>query len=130
MPQGVPELKIQVVKNLGAEIITHGSYFDEALEYAERLAQERGYLFVHPINESLLYEGVATMHLEVIEEQPEVEIVINPIGGGSGASGACKLYKTVNPHIKVIGVQAEGAPAFYHSWKEGHITEYGCENGC
>ena len=107
---------------MAAEILTHGSYFDEALEYAERLAQERGYLFVHPINESLLYEGVATMHLEVIEEQPEVEIVINPIGGGSGASGACIVYKTVNPHIKVIGVQAEGAPAFYRSWREGHIT--------
>ena len=61
------------------------------------------------------------MHLEVIEEQPDLDIVINPIGGGSGASSACIVYKSLDPKIKVIGVQAEGAPAFYNSWKSGSI---------
>jgi threonine dehydratase len=121
MPKGVPELKARSVEELGAEIITHGSYYDESREYAEQLASEKNYLYVHASNEPLLHEGVATMHLETIEEQPDTEIVINPIGGGSGASGACIVYKTLNPSVQVIGVQAEMAPAFYQSWKKGAI---------
>ena len=122
MPQGVPEMKAEAVKDLGAEVITHGSYYEQAREYSEKLASENGYLYVHGINEPLLYEGVGTMHLEIIEEQPGIDIVIVPIGGGSGACAACIVYKTLDPRIKVIGVQAEGAPAFYRSWKNGVIT--------
>jgi threonine dehydratase len=122
MPNGVPQLKCDAIKALGAELIFHGDYFDEAREYAERLASQNNYLYVHPSNEPLLYEGVATMHLEIIEELPDLDVVINPIGGGSGASAACIVYKTVDPKIKVIGVQAEGAPAFYNSWKSGSIV--------
>ena len=125
MPSGVPELKQEAVRQLGAEIIFHGRYYDEAREYAESLALEEGYVYVHPSNEPLLHEGVGTMHLEVFEEKPEVDVVINPIGGGSGASGACTVYKTLNPRIKVIGVQAEGAPALYRSWKDGKIESVG-----
>jgi threonine dehydratase len=123
MPNGVPQLKIEAVKDLGAEVITHGNYYEEAREYAERLVSEKKYLYVHASNEPLLHEGVATMHLEILEEQPDIDIVINPIGGGSGASGACIVYKTLDPRIKVIGVQAEGAPAFYRSWKDGVLRE-------
>ena len=122
MPSGVPPLKIEAVRELGAEVIFHGSYYDEARKYAENLAAREDYVYVHPSNEPLLHEGVGTMHLEVFEEKPEVDVVINPIGGGSGASGACTVYKTLNPRIKVIGVQAEGASAFYKSWIEGSIT--------
>ena len=122
MPHGVPQMKTEAVKGLGAEVIFHGRYYEEAREYAERLASERGFLHVHGINEPLLYEGVGTMHLEVFEELPDMDVVINPIGGGSGASAACIVYKSLNPSIKVIGVQAEGAPAFYNSWKKGTIT--------
>lgn len=121
MPEGVPELKTRSVEDLGAEVITHGSYYDESRIYAEQLASEKNYLYIHASNEPLLHEGVATMHLETIEEQPDVEVVINPIGGGSGASAACIVYKALNPAIKVIGAQAEGAPAFYQSWKKGTI---------
>ena len=123
MPNGVPEIKIEAVKKLNAEVITHGSYFDEALQYAQQLAIDKGYTCLHPINEPLLHEGVATMHLEIFEEQPNVDVVINPIGGGSGASGACLVYKALNPRIRVIGVQAEGAPAFYESWKEDAVKQ-------
>ena len=122
MPHGVPQMKTEAVKGLGAEVILHGSYYEEAREYAEKLASQRGFLYVHGINEPLLYEGVGTMHLEVFEELPNMDAVINPIGGGSGASAACIVYKSLNPRIKVIGVQAEGAPAFYNSWKKGTIT--------
>ncbi len=123
MPRGVPELKIAAVKELDAEVITYGSYFDEASQYTEQLAADNGYICVHAINEPLLHEGVATMHLEIFEEQPRIDVVINPIGGGSGASGACVVYKTLNPRIRVIGVQAEGAPAFYNSWKAGSLKQ-------
>jgi len=123
MPKGVPEVKSEAVRDLGAEVITHGSYYEEAREYAEHLASEKKYLYIHASNEPLLHEGVATMHLEILEEQPDIDIVINPIGGGSGASGACVVYKTLDPRIKVIGVQAEGAPAFYRSWKDGVLRQ-------
>jgi threonine dehydratase len=121
MPKGVPQVKADALKELGAEVITCGSYYDEAREYAEKLGTQSGYLYVHGSNEPLLHEGVGTMHLEIFEEKPDVDVVINPIGGGSGVSGACTVYKTLNPRIKVIAVQAEGAPAFYQSWKEGAI---------
>ena len=119
MPKGVPEVKEEAVRDLGAEVITQGTHYEEAREYAERLASEKNYLYIHASNEPMLHEGVATMHLEVLEEQPDIDVVINQIGGGSGASGACIVYKTLDPRIKVIGVQAEGAPAFYRSWKDG-----------
>jgi threonine dehydratase len=122
MPNGVPQLKIDAVRELGAEVTFHGSHYDEARQYAEKLASQEHYVYVHGNNEPLLHEGVGTMHLEVFEEKPEIDIVINPIGGGSGASGACTVYKTLNPRIKVIGVQAEGASSFYQSWKKGTIT--------
>jgi len=123
MPKGVPPVKIEAIRDLDAEVITYGSYFDEALLYTEKLAVEKGYTFVHGINEPLLHEGVGTMHLEIFEEQPNIDVVINPIGGGSGASGACLVYKTLDRRVRVIGVQAEGAPAFYNSWKEGSIKQ-------
>jgi len=121
MPNGVPKMKSQAVEDLGAETIVHGSYYDEARLYAEKLAADQGYVFVHGNNEPLLHEGVGTMHLEIFEEKPDIDVVINPIGGGSGASGACTVYKTLNPRIKVVGVQAEGAPAFLQSWKGGKL---------
>ena len=128
MPRGVPELKIAAVEELEAEVITYGSYFDEALQYTQQLAVDKGYICVHAINEPLLHEGVATMHLEIFEERPSIDVVINPIGGGSGASGACVVYKTLDPRIRVIGVQAEGAPAVYNSWKEGSLKQTGQVN--
>jgi threonine dehydratase len=123
MPHGVPQMKIDAVKGLGAEIVTFGDYYDEAREYAEKTAKTTGATYVHGSNEPLLIEGVATMHLEAFQELPAVDVVINPVGGGSGASGACIVYKTLNPNVQVIGVQAEGAPAFYQSWKEGAIRQ-------
>ena len=119
MPKSAPSLKVEAVNELGAEVIFWGDYYEEAREYAERLAEEKGYLYIHGINEPILYEGVGTMHLEVLEDLPYVDVVINPIGGGSGAASGVIVYKSVNPRIRVYGVQAEAAPAFYHSWKTG-----------
>ncbi|GBC72081.1 L-threonine dehydratase catabolic TdcB [Candidatus Calditenuaceae archaeon HR02] len=122
MPSWVSDVKKEALQQLGAHVITYGNFFDEAALYAEALARERGYRYIHAINETLLYPGVATMHLEVLRGLPGVDVVFNPIGGGSGAIGACIVYKTVDPSIRVIGVQAEGAPAFYESLKQGRIV--------
>ncbi|MEM1610887.1 MAG: threonine/serine dehydratase [Sulfolobales archaeon] len=125
MPHGIARTKVEALRDLGAEIVFHGSIFEEAREYAEKLAEEKGYLYIHPINEPLLYPGVATMHLENIEDLPDVDIIVNPIGGGSGASGAVVVARSIDPGIKVIGVQAEGAPSFYLSWKQGKLVSVG-----
>jgi threonine dehydratase len=122
VPHGISRVKVEALRDLGADVIFHGSIFEEAREYAERLAVEKGMLYVHPINEPLLYPGVATMHLENIEDLPAVDVIINPIGGGSGASGAVVVAKSVDPKIKVIGVQAEGAQSFYQSWRQGRLV--------
>ncbi|MGC8543259.1 MAG: threonine ammonia-lyase [Vulcanisaeta sp.] len=125
MPNGVSRVKVEAVKDLGAEVVFHGNVFDEALDYAMKLAEREGMLFVHSINEPLLYPGVGTMHLEVLEDLPDVDVVINPIGGGSGASSAVIVYKSVDPSIRVIGVQAEGAPSVYLSLREGRLVSTG-----
>ncbi len=122
MPSWVSRIKKQAVEELGAEVITYGSYYDESAEYARSFAEKNGLEYVDAINETKLYPGVATMHLEVMEELPDVQAVINPLGGGSCAIGAVTVYKNINPSIKVFAVQAEGAPAFYHSFKKGMLV--------
>lgn len=128
MPYGVPAVKIDALRALGAEIIFHGNVYEEAREYAEKLAKENSMLYVHGVNEPLLYAGVGTMHLENIEDLPDVNVIINPIGGGSGASSAVIVAKSVDKNIKVIGVQAENAQSFYLSWKTGTLTSTGKAN--
>jgi threonine dehydratase len=118
-PEGANPLKVAAMRDLGAEVILHGVDFDEAREYVEQLAAKRGYRYVHSGDEPLLIAGVGTHTLEILEEQPDIDVVIVPIGGGSGAAGACIVAKSADPAIQVIGVQAEAAPAAYESWRAG-----------
>jgi threonine dehydratase len=119
---GVPEeanpSKVESMRNLGAEVIFHGPDFDAAREHVEALAAERGYRYIHSGNEPDLLAGVGTIALEILEEQPEIETLIVPVGGGSGAAAAAIVAKSVDPAIRVIGVQAEGAPAAWRSWRD------------
>ena len=114
--------KIASMKRLGAELILYGSEFDEAREYAEKLSKEKGYFYVHSANEPRLTAGTGTYTLEVLEDQPDIDVIIVPLGGGSGACGACVVAKAVNPNIKVIAVQAEKAQGAYLSWKKGEMV--------
>ncbi len=123
MPGWVSRVKVEAVEELGAEVILKGSYYDQSAEYAEALARELGYRYVHAIEERLLHVGVATMHLEVVREMPEVEVVINPIGGGTGAIGAVAVYKRMLPDVRIYGVQAAGADAFYRSFVTGELVD-------
>jgi threonine dehydratase len=123
VPEGANPVKVASMRALGAELVFHGRDYDEAREQCERLARERGYRYVHSGNEPLLIAGVATETLEILETQPQTDAIIVPIGGGSGAAGACIVAKAVNPATKVIGVQSEAAPAAYRSWRGRRLVE-------
>jgi threonine dehydratase len=123
VPEGANPGKVESMQNLGAEIIVHGRDFDEAREHCEALAAQNAYRYVHSGDEPLLIAGVATASLEVLEVKPDIEVFVVPVGGGSGAAGACIVAKTVNPRIEVIGVQSEAAPAAFRSWKAHQLVE-------
>ena len=123
VPEGANPGKVEAIQNLGAEVVHHGPYFDITNEYAQRLAKEEGYRYIHAVNEPLLIAGVGTYTLEILEDLPDVDYIIVPLGGGSGACGTCIVAKAVNPDIKVVAVQAESAQAAYLSWKTGDIVE-------
>ena len=115
--------KVEAMRQLGATLIFHGHDFDDAREHAERLAAEEGYRYIHSANEPLLISGTGTFTLEIIDDLPDVDVIIVPVGGGSGACGACIVAKSIEPRIQVIGVQAASAPAAYLSWKQGKLVE-------
>lgn len=123
VPEKANPLKVAAMQNLGAELLFRGVDFDEARKYCEMLAQGEGFRYIHSGNEPLLIAGVATIALEVIEDAPDVNTIIVPVGGGSGAAGACLVAKTIDPRIQVIGVQAERAPAAYKSWRARQLLE-------
>ncbi len=127
VPEGANPLKVEAMRDFGAEVIFHGADFDESREHCERLARETGARYVHSANEPLLVAGVAPHTLEIFEEEPEVEVVYVAVGGGSGAAGACLVAKTVNPRARVVGVQAEKAPAAHDSWRARRLLEAGME---
>ena len=123
VPEGANPGKVESMRNLGASVEVHGRIFDDSLAYAERLAKEEDLRFIHSVNEPALIAGVGTLSLEILEDLHDVDVVIVPVGGGSGVCGACIVAKSINPGIQVIGVQAAQAPAVYLSWKEGRIVE-------
>ncbi len=122
MPEQANPVKVKAVMSLGAEIVSHGQIFEEAKDRALKLAEEKEARFIHPANEPLLIAGVATYAVEVLEDCPQVDIIIVPVGGGSGASGCCLAKREIKPKVQVIGVQAEKAPAACLSWKAGKIV--------
>ncbi len=123
MPEQANPVKVESMRALGAEVIFHGRDFDDAREYCEKHAAEQGYRYIHSGNEPALIAGVATYILEILEAQADTEVIIVPVGGGSGASGACIVAGAVRGSIEVIGVQSEAAPAAYRSWQAGALVE-------
>ena len=123
VPEGANPLKVEAIRGLGAEIVEHGRDFDDAREHCERLATGRGYRYVHSGDEPHLIAGVGTITLEILEQQPEIDVVIVPVGGGSGAAGACIVADASEREVEIIGVQSESAPAAYRSWKAHELVE-------
>jgi threonine dehydratase len=127
VPERANPVKVASMRGLGAELVFHGRDYDDARERCEQLARERGSRYVHSGNEPLLIAGVATETLEILEEQPQTEVIVVPVGGGSGAAGACIVAKAVDPAVRVIGVQSAAAPAAFHSWQARRLVEDGSE---
>ncbi|MBI1901995.1 MAG: threonine dehydratase [Planctomycetia bacterium] len=111
--------KVRAMRLLGAELIEHGRDFDEARVYAEEIVGRTGMRYVHSANEPRLIEGVGTMALEIFQDLADPDVILVPIGLGSGASGTSIVAKALRPQTKVIGVQAEGASAVARSWQTG-----------
>jgi threonine dehydratase len=121
VPERPNELKVQAMERLGATIIREGADFDDCFVASRQYAHDHDLHWVHSANEPDLIAGVATATLEIMEAVPDLEVIFVPIGGGSGLCGACVVGKAINPALQVIGVQAEGAPAAYESWRRREL---------
>lgn len=118
VPRNANPLKLAAMRAYGATLVEHGVDFDEARVECERYAKAEGVRYVHSGDEPYLIAGVGTATGEVLEDLPTADVLIVPVGGGSGAAGACIVAKATDPEITVIGVQSEGAPAAYLSWRD------------
>lgn len=121
VPVGNNPDKNRAMRHWGAEVVEHGHDFDAAREYCESLCQEHEFRYVHSANEPKLIAGVATFALEILEDLPKPDVILVPIGLGSGASGTSLVAHWLSPKTRVIGVQAEQAPAVARSWREGKM---------
>ena len=121
MPDGAPISKVEATKRLGAEVRLVPGAYDDAYEYACRLQKETGATFIHPFNDELVMAGQGTIGLEILDQLPDVEAVIVPVGGGGLLAGVAFAIKNLNPNVKVYGVQAENAPSMVRSFREDGI---------
>jgi threonine dehydratase len=118
MPEQANPVKVESMQALGAEVLFSGRDFDQARAHAAQQSAQHGYRYIHSGDEPLLIAGVATYVLEILEAQPGLDVIVVPVGGGSGAAGACLAAKAIRPSIEVIAVQSDAAPAAYRSWRE------------
>ena len=123
MPKSTPLIKVESTKQYGAEVILHGDVYDDAYKKAKELEEKEGYVFVHPFNDEDVLDGQGTIALEILEELPETDIILVPIGGGGLISGIACAAKTLKPEIKIIGVEPEGAASAYEAIKENKVVE-------
>ncbi len=123
VPEQANPGKVAAMRGMGAEVIFHGARFDDARLHCEALAEAHGYRYIHSGNEPLLIAGVATATLEILEDEPELDALFVPVGGGSGAAGASIVARAVKPSLRVIGVQSEASPAAYESWRQHKLVE-------
>lgn len=122
MPTTTPLIKVERTKSYGAEVVLYGDVYDEACEYALKLAEENGYTFIHPFDDLAVATGQGTIAMEIIKELPLVDYILVPVGGGGLATGVSTLAKLLNPHIQVIGVEPAGANCLQVSVDKGAVT--------
>lgn len=122
MPVTTPLMKVNRTKSYGAEVVLYGNVYDEACDYALKLAKEQGLTFVHPFDDYDVATGQGSIAMEIIKELPTVDYILVPIGGGGLATGVSTLAKLLNPKIKVIGVEPAGANCMQESIKAGKVV--------
>ena len=123
MPKSTPLIKVESTKQYGAEVVLHGDVYDDAFKKAKELEEKEGYIFVHPFDDEDVIHGQGTIALEILEELPETDIILVPIGGGGLISGIACAAKILKPEIKIIGVEPEGAASAYEAIKENKVVE-------
>ncbi|MBQ9729717.1 MAG: threonine ammonia-lyase [Clostridia bacterium] len=123
LPDGAPISKVEATKSYGAEVCLVEGVYDDAYKKALELRDTQGYTFIHPFNDEDVIAGQGTIALELSEQIPDLDAIIVPIGGGGLIAGMAYTIKTINPKVKVYGVQAAGAPSMYQSVKDGQIEE-------
>lgn len=122
MPTSTPLIKVNRTKAYGAEVVLYGDVYDEACNHALELAKEHGYTFIHPFDDLDVATGQSTVAMEIIKDLPFVDTILVPVGGGGLATGVSTLAKTLNPHIKVIGVEPAGAACLKESFANNKVT--------
>jgi threonine dehydratase len=123
VPEKANPVKVEAMQSHNAQVLFYGREFNDSKAHAEELARQTGMRYISSGDEPLLIAGVGTCSLEIVQELPEVEVIIVPVGGGSGAAGACLVAKTFNPALQVIGVQSAAAPAAYLTWQAHDYRE-------
>ena len=123
MPKSTPLIKVESTKQYGAEVVLHGDVYDDAFKKAKELEEKEGYIFVHPFDDEDVIYGQGTIALEILEELPETDIILVPIGGGGLISGIACAAKILKPEIKIIGVEPEGAASAREAIKENKVVE-------
>ncbi len=121
LPDGAPISKVEATKSYGAEVCLVEGVYDDAYQRALQLRDEMGYTFIHPFNDDQVIAGQGTIGLELMEQLPDIDAVLVPIGGGGLISGIAYTIKTLNPHVKVYGVQAKGAPSMKNAVEKGKM---------
>ncbi len=122
MPEGAPIAKIKATRELGAKVVLHGTVYDDAFAYACKLQEESGAVFIHPFNDPMVIAGQGTIGLEIVDDMPDVDAIVVPIGGGGLAAGIAVAVKSLHPSIRIIGVEAAGAACMKASREAGHIV--------
>lgn len=123
MPETAPLAKIEATKHYGANVILHGQVYDDAYAKAREIEKNTGAVFLHPFDDEDVISGQGTIGLEILEEIPDMDIILVPIGGGGILSGIATAVKSINPNIKVIGVEAENAPSMTEALKKGECCD-------
>lgn len=114
--------KIEATRAYGADVVLHGSIWDEANEKARQLVEEKGYTYIHPFDDIQLIQGQGTVGLEIHQDWPEVDVAVVPIGGGGLISGIALALKAHNPKVRIIGVESSGAPGMKRSVEKGRLV--------
>lgn len=123
MPEKANPDKVEAMRNLGAEVLFYGEDFEEANERAFELERDKGFVYFHAANDPWIVAGHGTIGLEMLEDVPDLEVLVVPVGAGGLISGVSLAAKTMNPGIEVIGVQAKNCAPYYRSRREGHLVE-------